>query len=174
MTCFIVFFFSSRRRHTRCALVTGVQTCALPISAATAACKLSAAPATPTCARCLPVATPCAVPTWWLPPCSMAAKPATRLQGCCESRSAAAQSAAEPLHHLAVQCGEAAIERGQAALLMARQRREVGVGNLAVAEQARPRHHRVVDGVGPESVAGMAHEAGEHADRKSTRLNSSH
>src|SRR3546814_6252103 len=29
---FIVFFFSSRRRHTRCALVTGVQTCALPIS----------------------------------------------------------------------------------------------------------------------------------------------
>src|SRR3546814_6033793 len=29
MRCF--FFFSSRRRHTRCALVTGVQTCALPI-----------------------------------------------------------------------------------------------------------------------------------------------
>src|SRR3546814_7664958 len=29
---FVVFFFSSRRRHTRCALVTGVQTCALPIS----------------------------------------------------------------------------------------------------------------------------------------------
>src|SRR3546814_8023744 len=27
----IAFFFSSRRRHTRCALVTGVQTCALPI-----------------------------------------------------------------------------------------------------------------------------------------------
>src|SRR3546814_8061987 len=26
-----VLFFSSRRRHTRCALVTGVQTCALPI-----------------------------------------------------------------------------------------------------------------------------------------------
>src|SRR3546814_3382525 len=25
------FFFSSRRRHTICALVTGVQTCALPI-----------------------------------------------------------------------------------------------------------------------------------------------
>src|SRR3546814_5630956 len=34
ITCsaiFVVFFFSSRRRHTRCALVTGVQTCALPI-----------------------------------------------------------------------------------------------------------------------------------------------
>src|SRR3546814_7508775 len=29
--CVVVFFFSSRRRHTRCALVTGVQTCALPI-----------------------------------------------------------------------------------------------------------------------------------------------
>src|SRR3546814_7393789 len=29
----LVFFFSSRRRHTRCALVTGVQTCALPIFA---------------------------------------------------------------------------------------------------------------------------------------------
>src|SRR3546814_11948 len=28
----VCFFFSSRRRHTRCALVTGVQTCALPIS----------------------------------------------------------------------------------------------------------------------------------------------
>src|SRR3546814_15553477 len=31
--CSYVFFFSSRRRHTRCALVTGVQTCALPIYA---------------------------------------------------------------------------------------------------------------------------------------------
>src|SRR3546814_8154749 len=36
-TCFmlylvcVLFFFSIRRRHTRCALVTGVQTCALPI-----------------------------------------------------------------------------------------------------------------------------------------------
>src|SRR3546814_8967048 len=33
--CILVIFcfcFSSRRRHTRCALVTGVQTCALPIS----------------------------------------------------------------------------------------------------------------------------------------------
>src|SRR3546814_5758600 len=33
-SCVVVcvgFFFSSRRRHTRCALVTGVQTCALPI-----------------------------------------------------------------------------------------------------------------------------------------------
>src|SRR3546814_9262997 len=39
LCCIIVhyvldFFFSSRRRHTRCALVTGVQTCALPICGA--------------------------------------------------------------------------------------------------------------------------------------------
>src|SRR3546814_11487633 len=32
VVCFsLCFFFSSRRRHTSCALVTGVQTCALPI-----------------------------------------------------------------------------------------------------------------------------------------------
>src|SRR3546814_8878660 len=35
VVCFVrlvyIFFFSSRRRHTSCALVTGVQTCALPI-----------------------------------------------------------------------------------------------------------------------------------------------
>src|SRR3546814_7715253 len=31
LSCVLFFFFSSRRRHTRCALVTGVQTCALPI-----------------------------------------------------------------------------------------------------------------------------------------------
>src|SRR3546814_1516669 len=30
--CVTLVFFSSRRRHTMCALVTGVQTCALPIS----------------------------------------------------------------------------------------------------------------------------------------------
>src|SRR3546814_2308371 len=30
-TSVVLFFFSSRRRHTICALVTGVQTCALPI-----------------------------------------------------------------------------------------------------------------------------------------------
>src|SRR3546814_16298877 len=39
----VVFFFcSSRRRHTRCALVTGVQTCALPI------CAFGPAPGAPT------------------------------------------------------------------------------------------------------------------------------
>src|SRR3546814_3779647 len=35
----LFFFFSSRRRHTRCALVTGVQACALPISDAPATVK---------------------------------------------------------------------------------------------------------------------------------------
>src|SRR3546814_4989227 len=33
MSCILCFFFSSRIRHTSCALVTGVQTCALPILA---------------------------------------------------------------------------------------------------------------------------------------------
>src|SRR3546814_9356097 len=37
----VFFFFSSRRRHTRCALVTGVQTCALPI------CPISSPPRGP-------------------------------------------------------------------------------------------------------------------------------
>src|SRR3546814_6056701 len=32
LVLYVSFVFSSRRRHTRCALVTGVQTCALPIS----------------------------------------------------------------------------------------------------------------------------------------------
>src|SRR3546814_20580413 len=40
--CFSYFFFSSRRRHTRCALVTGVQTCALPICS-----RLTPAPKVP-------------------------------------------------------------------------------------------------------------------------------
>src|SRR3546814_1315195 len=33
------FFFASRRRHTRCALVTGVQTCALPICSSVLGCS---------------------------------------------------------------------------------------------------------------------------------------
>src|SRR3546814_11880473 len=54
MCLWIVFFFSSRRRHTRCALVTGVQTCALPISevagAAATGCALGIAAITGLCA----------------------------------------------------------------------------------------------------------------------------
>src|SRR3546814_17993415 len=38
----VCFFFSSRRRHTRCALVTGVQTCALPISSSASRANRSA------------------------------------------------------------------------------------------------------------------------------------
>src|SRR3546814_12324255 len=38
------FFFSSRRRHTRCALVTGVQTCALPISIETTVTPVACGP----------------------------------------------------------------------------------------------------------------------------------
>src|SRR3546814_1756266 len=41
MLCIVFFFFSSRRRHTRCALVTGVQTCALPIYPAIAMAMLA-------------------------------------------------------------------------------------------------------------------------------------
>src|SRR3546814_9851126 len=37
LTSWFYFFFPSIRRHTRCALVTGVQTCALPISVLSAA-----------------------------------------------------------------------------------------------------------------------------------------
>src|SRR3546814_7372183 len=39
---YVSVFFSSRRRHTRCALVTGVQTCALPIFLATLRTELAA------------------------------------------------------------------------------------------------------------------------------------
>src|SRR3546814_9211040 len=47
------FFFSSRRRHTRCALVTGVQTCALPISAAgPLVCPKPSPDSKPGCVRC--------------------------------------------------------------------------------------------------------------------------
>src|SRR3546814_4384836 len=45
MLCVVLFFFSSRRRHTRCALVTGVQTCALPISPLVAGFALEFGPA---------------------------------------------------------------------------------------------------------------------------------
>src|SRR3546814_1283686 len=48
---YIYFFFSSRRRHTRCALVTGVQTCALPISPPP--CRGTAAAPCSTCPRAL-------------------------------------------------------------------------------------------------------------------------
>src|SRR3546814_2455384 len=44
MLYILLFFFSSRRRHTRCALVTGVQTCALPISSITRPSSCSAEP----------------------------------------------------------------------------------------------------------------------------------
>src|SRR3546814_1130801 len=42
--CILLFFFSSRRRHTRCALVTGVQTCALPIFSACSALSIGSPP----------------------------------------------------------------------------------------------------------------------------------
>src|SRR3546814_3309187 len=56
MITWVYFFFASRRRHTICALVTGVQTCALPIFRPSR--RISAAPAAtgkvhpPTCLTC--------------------------------------------------------------------------------------------------------------------------
>src|SRR3546814_6450015 len=44
---FFFFFFSSRRRHTSCALVTGVQTCALPICRGASASVSADTPGTP-------------------------------------------------------------------------------------------------------------------------------
>src|SRR3546814_7047557 len=55
--CFC-FFFSSRRRHTRCALVTGVQTCALPISVV-----VLPAPLGPSRAKIVPSATSRSMPS---------------------------------------------------------------------------------------------------------------
>src|SRR3546814_8717421 len=53
--CF--FFFSSRRRHTRCALVTGVQTCALPILWRSRTCATDQSPSAPSCSPPVPFAT---------------------------------------------------------------------------------------------------------------------
>src|SRR3546814_3294938 len=50
--CSVYFFFSSIRRHTRCALVTGVQTCALPISVSEYAQSQNTLPADTTVAGC--------------------------------------------------------------------------------------------------------------------------
>src|SRR3546814_5253027 len=62
MFLFFLFFFSSRRRHTRCALVTGVQTCALPIS------PLRPAPPRPQRCRLTPHKLSCAVQCSYAPP----------------------------------------------------------------------------------------------------------
>src|SRR3546814_3799536 len=51
---FLCFFFSSRRRHTRCALVTGVQTCALPISSESPLARPSAITALRKASRSVP------------------------------------------------------------------------------------------------------------------------
>src|SRR3546814_6321139 len=51
---FFCFFFSSRRRHTRCALVTGVQTCALPIFIGRSAAGSRIAPDVPVATRIVP------------------------------------------------------------------------------------------------------------------------
>src|SRR3546814_14762921 len=64
-----VFFFSSGRRHTRCALVTGVQTCALPFSASLTTCKTG-------CGTCLPTL-----------PSKRSSRAFRDASGCCEGRA---------------------------------------------------------------------------------------
>src|SRR3546814_53913 len=54
--CFLLFFFSGRSRHTSCALVTGVQTCALPIWLPEETSRLSANDGTAQIAAALDVA----------------------------------------------------------------------------------------------------------------------
>src|SRR3546814_9479234 len=84
-----MFFVSSRRRHTRCALVTGVQTCALPIycrrSASLAADSRSPcrndrrSPAESRRGRALPRKTPSTpVRSLPLPPCAARRSPSDR------------------------------------------------------------------------------------------------
>src|SRR3546814_1878326 len=63
---FCFFFFSSRRRHTSCALVTGVQTCALPISPPACCSALTCSAAPKRCSSTMP---------------DHSAKPAIRLSG---------------------------------------------------------------------------------------------
>src|SRR3546814_556737 len=65
--CVLLFFVSSRRRHTMCALVTGVQTCALPISgkASTVSWPIRGAP--------------CRAPAWAMPASKIPANAQTSL-----------------------------------------------------------------------------------------------
>src|SRR3546814_8912261 len=56
MSLSLFFFFSSRRRHTRCALVTGVQTCALPILSTSVHVRARSASVLPAPARGPPAA----------------------------------------------------------------------------------------------------------------------
>src|SRR3546814_2002068 len=58
----LLFFFSSRRRHTRCALVTGVQTCALPILSLLAPLHLSQVGLGPRAELRTSTTVPCRVP----------------------------------------------------------------------------------------------------------------
>src|SRR3546814_6413104 len=65
--CDHIFCFSSRRRHTRCALVTGVQTCALPISGGVGAGRSAPAEALPEASPDLPEASPEQLPAYTWP-----------------------------------------------------------------------------------------------------------
>src|SRR3546814_18097907 len=70
-----MFFFSSRRRHTRCALVTGVQTCALPLSC--------------------PTSSPVRATRGLMPPCTNRTEPSFSAPGCWRSHPPIIVSAAK-------------------------------------------------------------------------------
>src|SRR3546814_6856500 len=136
MSVCICFFFSSRRRHTRCALVTGVQTCALPIFAAAAA---------EAGAEVLLIAGPVPLPT---PPGVIRVDVETAVEMAAEVEAGLPVDAAIMV---------AAVADWRAADTAPQKIKKDGSGQvppLALAEN-------------PDILAGLA-------DRKSTRLNSSH
>src|SRR3546814_5789367 len=145
----VFVFFSSRRRHTRCALVTGVQTCALPILSTTSPTpSLKPPPSAHVYLGTVPVAARCRD----TPASSIAdrahAQPdraccCTDIAGDCDSPRH------EPVHRHA---------------------------DLCVAGRADQRH-RPVSAIGrerPERPPHCLHGWLYQLDRKSTRLNSSH
>src|SRR3546814_2013907 len=90
---FCSFFFSSRRRHTRCALVTGVQTCALPISLARTPARVAARSFEPRWARRAAIVLSAAVPP--------IAEPSAELDSCrvCSPRFLAAATVSRSEEH---------------------------------------------------------------------------
>src|SRR3546814_8098904 len=104
------FFFSSRRRHTRCALVTGVQTCALPILKTTAALL---APELPAVVLKVRLGTDCATAEIFVAPFCSSAAPVIAVTAtgvfCSDSERRRAVTTMSPTPWLGASCtGEAA------------------------------------------------------------------
>src|SRR3546814_4511914 len=140
----VLFFFSSRRRHTRCALVTGVQTCALPILLDRPAKATSVPP--PSCGR------------------SFSSAAETRKSQGPAKRSRPASRAASSSPGVAWPTGSAPSGGGL---------RRTAADRHAVAlhDEGLLGHRQEVV---PSPVDYQAGWEGRQQDRKSTRLNSSH